>query len=206
MNLKPGLILILIFTFWGCATTPVKTPEDYIKRHQISDFDRSNFPICYSYGCQEKATAFFTQKDWQAIKNIFTPAPEDAQSERQFIAKAIQSMEIIVGEKTGTNQDIGGTFTGMFKQNQMDCEDEAVNTNIFLILLQQDNLMRFHSFYGIARRGMIINGWPHVACSIVETAGTDRYVLDSWFTDHGMTVYVVSEQIWKSGWNPPKDN
>lgn len=196
----------MAFTFFGCATTPVKTPEDYLKRHEISDFSRSDFPICHSYGCRQKTKTFFTPKDWHTIKTLFIPAPEDARSERQLIAKAIQSMEIISGKKTGINKDIGGTFTGMFKHNQMDCEDEAVNTNIFLILLQQDHLIRFHSFYGIARRGMIINGWPHVACSIMETAGTDRYVLDSWFTDHGKTVYVLPEQIWKSGWKPPKIN
>ncbi len=202
MNFKNIIPFLCIPMIFGCATVRLEEPDAYLRRHKMDNFTRTNFQICYSHGCRTKADAHFTVQDWISIQNIFKPAPKDALSERALIAIAIQTMENLSGEKTKINKDIGGTFPGVFKPDQMDCEDEAINTNIFLILLQQDNLIEFHSFYGMAKRGLFINGWPHVACAIIETSTKKLFVVDSWFLDHGMPIHVLPEAEWKSGWRP----
>ncbi len=201
-TLKWILVLILTVLSAGCGTSIMKTPNDFIKEYGFQNTQRSLFTLCYGYGCPETVNVTLSNEDWQPIRDIFSPEPKDAASERERIAKAIQALERITGEKTGINTDIGGTFTAMLRSNQMDCEDEAVNTNIFLLLLQQDNLLKFHRTYGISRRGMMFVHWPHMATSIIDTATQEIFVVDSWFFDHAMPVHIVPEKEWLSFWKP----
>ncbi len=180
------------------------TTDEFILAHEVKQPVWSDFQICYQHGCHKTAEVNLSESEWQKIKNHFIPAPKDAESERACIAKTIQALEILVGRKTGIDSDIGGTFQGMlaFKKNQMDCEDEAVNTNVFLSLMEQDNLIRFHEFYAIAHRGFFAGGWPHMACAIIDIKTREKFVVDSWFTDQGMPVYILPYDLWKSGWKP----
>ncbi len=196
-----ALILMLVCS---CATVPVQHPRAFVKLYGMTGLHYTDFKICYSYGCRQTAAVSLTDSDWEQVQAFFVPLPETAEQERQLISRVIRHFEQVTGEKTGIDTDIGGTFAGMFASGQMDCEDEAVNTNIFLLLLQDAHLIQFHRFFGIARRGAMINGWPHMACAIEEIDTGERFVVDSWFSDHGMAVHVVAEALWKSGWTPEK--
>lgn len=196
------LSLLIAFILPACGTSPFKTTESFINQYGFINISRASFTLCYGYGCVEQADVSISDAEWQPVKDLFSPPPVDAAAERKCIAKAVQNLEIITGNKTGIDGDIGGTFRALFRENQMDCEDEAVNTNIFLILLEQDKLLKFNRTYGISRRGMLFSHWPHMASSIIDTATKEIYVVDSWFFDHGMPVNIVPEKEWLAFWEP----
>jgi hypothetical protein len=114
-------------------------------------------------------------------------------------------MESIVGPLTGTDGDIGGSLQGAFRKNQMDCEDEAVNTCTYLIMMQDDGLITYHDIYKPTMRGFVVMGWPHVATVLKDKQTGERFVVDSWFEDNGHPAHVVPYREWKSGWRPTHD-
>ncbi len=186
----------------GCSKGRIDPPDAYIKSHNITRLAYNNFQLCYAHGCSKKVDVQLSDQEWKIIKEMFSANAQTGTAERETIAKAVQLLERMTGDKTGTNTDRGGSFPGLFKVNQMDCINETVNTNIFLLQLQMDGLLGHHRFFGITSRGFLVNGWPHFASTIEETSSQELFVVDSWFTDHGGRVYIVPEKIWKQGWNP----
>lgn len=196
-----------VTVFWlvsaiGCTPRVVNPIEPFVKQHQLKAPSATEFEICYKYGCKGRVTVVMSRSDWDTIGQVFHPPAKDAEEERVHLAKAVQMMEKIVGKKTGLDSDLAGSITGMFEEGQMDCVDEALNTLTLFRLFDQAGFVRHHTLAGIARRGYIFNGWPHVACAIQDTSDQQLYVLDSWFLAQGETVHVVPFQEWKNGWKP----
>jgi hypothetical protein len=129
------------------------------------------------------------------------PAP-DAAAERRQIATAVARLEQTIGPKTGTRGDLGGTFHGFGREGQMDCIDEATNTETYLRLLEAAGHLRHHRVVGTATRGFFVRGWPHTAAVIEERAGGARHVVDSWFHDNGVPPELVPLTDWEAGWRP----
>lgn len=197
----PGFFIVLII-LTGCGTRMSTPPESFVTSNGVASFSADTFEICYDYGCNSTAIVNMSLPDWNLLATAFTPEPATPTEERACIAKAVQQFEILYGKKTGLTNDKGGTFSAILLAGQMDCVDEAVNTNICLLLMQEKNWLQFHSFYGIATRGGIIRGWPHVACVIKEKMSEKKFVVDSWFSDHGQDVHITEEALWLDGWKP----
>jgi hypothetical protein len=188
----------------GCATQP--NARRFLELYDIIDPHPANFTICYGYGCRQTARVRLTSGQWGRIRAVFEPRPTDAAGERACIALAIGVMESIVGPLTGTDVDIGGSFQGAFRKNQMDCEDEAVNTCMYLTMMQADGLITYHDIYKPAMRGFVVMGWPHVATVVKDKQTGEKFIVDSWFEDNGHPAYVVPYKEWKWGWRPRHDN
>lgn len=189
----------------ACVFTPQPNARRYLELYDIIDPHPSNFTICYGYGCRQSARVQLTAEQWGHIRALFEPRPTDAAAERACIALAIGEMEYIVGPLTGTDADIGGSLQGAFRKNQMDCEDEAVNTCMYLTMMQEDGLITFHDIYKPTMRGFVVMGWPHVATVIKDKQTGERFVVDSWFEDNGHPAHVVPYKEWKWGWRPAHD-
>jgi len=202
---KKCLLLTLLFipVFFSCAATNEKGPNEFLGNYGKSAPSPSRFSVCYSHGCNRSAEVQLSGEEWNMVRQIFDLAPLDAAAERQSIAKAVGSLETIVGRRTGTDADLGGSFAGMLRQYQMDCVDEAVNTTIYLIMMKNDGLIRFHDLREPANRGYFIwGGWPHTAPVIVERLSGKEYVVDSWFLDNGQPPFIIPLEQWKGGWRP----
>jgi hypothetical protein len=189
----------------ACVFTPQPNARRYLEQYDIQDPHPSNFKICYAYGCKQSARVQLSPAQWGRIRDVFLPRPSDAAGERACIALAIGIMESIVGPLTGTDGDIGGSLQGAFRKNQMDCEDEAVNTCTYLIMMENDGLITYHDIYKPTMRAFVVMGWPHVATVIKDKQTSERFVVDSWFGDNGHPAYVVPYKKWKSGWKPTHD-
>jgi hypothetical protein len=189
----------------ACAFIPQPNARRYLEQYDMADPYPSAFTICYGYGCRKTARVQLSVAQWKRIRDIFSPRPPDAASERACIAQAIGVMESIVGPLTATDSDIGGSFQGAFRKNQMDCEDEAVNTCTYLVMMQDEGLISFHDIYKPTMRGFMVMGWPHVAVVLKDKQTGERFVVDSWFEDNGHPAHVVAYKLWKSGWRPVRD-
>lgn len=203
-RMVPLAIATLIIT--ACATTtPQEGVRRYLAQYDMVDPYPQDFKICYSHSCQQITQVRLQAEQWECIRSIFVPRQSDGATERTRIALAIGVLESMVGPLTGTEGDIGGSFQGAFRSHQMDCEDEAVNTLVYLTMMEQDGLITYHDIYHPTSRGFVVMGWPHTATVLVDKETKEKFAVDSWFDDNGHPAYVVPLKKWKWGWRPKHD-
>ncbi len=160
----------------------------------------SSFILCHGRDCRIRTRVKLSGGEWGRVASLFPAA--SARDERQRIKKAIGMLEQMTGKKAGTSGDLGGTFDGAFSKGQMDCEDETMNTGVYLTMLENRKLLRFHRVAGRAHRGYFFNRWPHRAVQVEEKKSHKTFVVDSWFHDNGKPAEIVALQDWENGWRP----
>jgi hypothetical protein len=158
--------------------------------------------ICHGFGCSRKTHVELNAADIARITTLFEPVPQNAAQERAIVALAIGEFERIVGAKTGTSTDRPRAAMFDNDPSQLDCVDEALNTTLYLTLLNALKLLRFHVPDLPAHRGDGITAWLHNTGVLRETVSGSLYAIDSWFGANGDPAYVVPVEEWKEGWQP----
>lgn len=203
-------IFVLVFLFLNGCTTASYT--DYLRMYNINPPTMEEFTHCYDYGCKTKVSLALPKNTKRQLEKIFTPTPKNAEEERQKISNAIKVFENNIGNITGTKNDKRGTFR-LYQDNakstkkfQQDCVDESTNTTIYIALLQQLNLLAFHTPSFPTSRQPFIGGapWWHQTAVIQEIETSEKFAVDSWFRDNGYPAFIVPYQEWINGWLPPK--
>lgn len=165
----------------------------------------SRFSLCFNHSCQKVKSVGLSQKQWNEVRQIFTPRPADAKAERAAIARAIGRLEVLVAPTINSQNDKGRNFQGSFAQgSQLDCIDESTNSTTYLTLMQRNGLLKFHEVRPTSTRGWIINGMPHTTAVIRELATGADFAVDSWFHDNGVPPEILPLDQWSDGWNPPR--
>jgi hypothetical protein len=199
--MKHFVALSFIILLTACAG---KQPPDIVYTQHKNLFypTLDKFPVCRSYGCEKINNASLSKSDKKQIKTIFQSIKTSSE-ERTAIADAIGMIESIVGNQIGTNVDVAGTYL-KFGTHQQDCIDESTNTTTYLILLNQMNLLRFHSINALTSRAPIISGrlGPHRTAVIIENETSTKFAVDSWFHDNGQPAEIVTLETWRWGWHP----
>jgi hypothetical protein len=162
----------------------------------------AGFDMCHSGSCADISRVSLSAAEWQTVIDEFDPAPMDAEDERSRISNAIGALEKIVGNKTGTENDFAGTFGAFASRGQLDCNDEAANSNTYIKMMMQAGLIRFHEIADTKIRHFFFNGWPHTTAAIRDKQSGKYYAVDSWFYDNGIPAEILPLEIWKSGWMP----
>ncbi len=168
--------------------------------HQVPTPD--HFEHCHGGGCASVMTVELSDDEWETVYEVFAFPAEDAAVERQNIAWAIGLMERIVGPKTGTATDRGGTFGNSNFPGQLDCNDESVNSTTYMRMLAAAGMLQYHQILDIRTRGFFLNGWPHTTAVIGEIDGGNQFAVDSWFYDNGVPPEILPFNIWLNGWKP----
>lgn len=169
--------------------------DSYNIKPPVSPFD---FTTCNHYNCEGGGAAVrLSAEEWQGIQRFFTPSATSASEERERIAQAVALMEDIVGQQNQTFADQAcNNFQDPIESNQLDCVAETVNTTIYLLLLEGDQLLRWHQVSYPAHRSVAAILFPHFSAVIKETANKDLYVVDSWFYANGKKATVVPLDLW----------
>jgi len=168
--------------------------------HEVPALD--GLDVCFGGGCAEVRHIFINTQEWSQVVTTFAPKTDDAVLERQQIADAVGVLEVIVGAKVGTLADRAGTFNNSKFPNQLDCNDEAINTTTYMHLMQHYGLIKLHEAEDMRTRGFFFNGWPHTTAVMHEKATGKRFAVDSWFYDNGVPATIVPFELWKSGYTP----
>lgn len=205
---KIALILPILFLS-ACATGHY---QDYLNIRKIAPPTPAQFTHCYNYGCHKKQLVSLSQETQNRLINHFRLKSQTAEKERKLIASAIQIFEEDIGKAVGTKNDKRGTFrlyqdpSPEAKSFQQDCIDESTNTTIYLALLEQMNLIQFHTPVFAASRQPFFGGapWWHQTAVMKEINTGKRFAVDSWFRDNGHPAYIIPLKEWKAGWLPPK--
>jgi hypothetical protein len=176
------------------------SPRLWVDEPQLDQFS-----LCFNHTCKETATVGLDRKQWQRIRDLFTPPPQSASRERQRIAQAIGLLETLVGPMIGTQNDKAMNFQGSLAQgNQQDCIDESTNATTFLTLMAQQHLLKYHQVQATSTRGWFIMGMPHTTAVIRDKASGIDYAVDSWFHDNGHPAEILPLDTWRNGWYPDK--
>lgn len=162
----------------------------------------NQFEFCHGGGCAAIQRVGLAGPEWVQVMALFVPASTSAAQERDRIARAVALMERLVGTKTGTSRDLGGTFEGFGLSGQLDCIDESTNTTTYLKMMRNNKVLHFHEVADTQTRGYFVYGWPHTAASIRERENGARYVVDSWFYNNGEPPVILPLQEWRDGWTP----
>ncbi|HEY8191233.1 MAG TPA: hypothetical protein VIG74_02320 [Alphaproteobacteria bacterium] len=198
--MKHGFIIVAVLMLAACVTT--QGPESYFQQKNIALPTPENFAHCRGYGCHYVDTVSLKKKDWKEFEKLFKKA-KPAEAEREAIKKAIGLFEKKVGAITGTAEDKGGTYVKIGAR-QHDCVDESTNTTIYLSLLSQKKLLKFHTVGTPQSRLPILSGrvGPHQTAVIIESATGENYAVDSWFHDNGEPAEIAGLREWFYGWRP----
>lgn len=192
--------LFLTLGLAGCGGSPAAS---LLAEAETGGYTPARFGVCKGYGCADMVMTTLSPREWAGIAAIFDPPASTAPEERTRIADAIGRLEQAVGPKTGTQSDApGAAIINFDRTGQMDCIDEAFNTSVYLGLLVDARLLRFHDVGAPARRGHLVDGWPHNTATVVERATGRAFAIDSWFHGNGRPAEVVSLDSWLDGWSP----
>lgn len=203
--MKKTAILIAL-TLGACSSVPTSY-QSYLATKGLETQTPYRFQHCHGYGCKFVTTVNFTANDWTPIHNAFTPAPTSPKEEREVLKTAIAIFEQTAGAQAGTDQDQWGTFRHLGNK-QHDCVDESTNTTVYLSLLQQQGLMRFHTVQPPSARFPLIHAgrWPHQSAVITENSTHKFFAVDSWFHNNGHPPEIIPLKQWKEGWKPNREN
>lgn len=199
--MKRVLFLAFVLFLPGCVST--KNYESYLVQKGIALPAPEQFSHCRGYGCKYIDSVSLTGKEWRQIQKPFKRV-KTAEDERKALKTAVGTFEKIVGAKTGTEEDKGGTYVKLGAY-QHDCVDESVNTTIYLAVLQEKGWLKFHDVLIPQSRLPILSGrlGPHQTAVIRDRDTGIAWAVDSWFHDNGMPPEVVEESKWFLGWRPP---
>lgn len=182
-------------------TTSITIADTFVHDDLITDPVPSHFNICHGGTCSNIAYASLNEHQWEKIQTILLSA-KNAREERDSIRAAIALLEKLIGQLTNTHNDKAENLPDKDNNHYMDCIDESTNTSLYLTMMNNAGLLRWHSIEDRQTRGHFITGWPHTTAVIRETRSGDRYAVDSWFLDNGKPPFIIPLKKWHKGWRP----
>jgi hypothetical protein len=197
-----------LFFLSGCVNSfysPEKSTSLFLDTYNIKHPDSPNdFTTCNHYDCDGGGVRVsFTAEAWQNIKALFTPASINAREERSRIAEAVALMEEHIGWQNNTFADQAcNNFKAPIESYQHDCVAETVNSTIYLLLLDDERLLRWHHVSYPAHRSVAAILFPHYSAVIKEIGSDDIYVVDSWFFANGEKPVIIPLALWSKNYYP----
>ncbi|MGH1463673.1 MAG: hypothetical protein ACRBB6_16735 [Neptuniibacter sp.] len=198
------LIAFLVILLQGCGYNYKSSPDSWLLQYGLpSDVRPDSLTLCTSFGCSKKQKTSISAAELQRIHQLFIPPAPSAVIEREQIANAIAMLEAQQGPKLGTENDLAkNEFNFLKPNNQLDCIAETSNTSVYLLLLSDLDLLRFHKVTGNAHRGPFSFNFPHNSAVILEPSANQAYVVDSWYSKNGERPWITTVENWLSGAHP----
>lgn len=158
--------------------------------------DLAAVPYEYESGGVEKTTINVQGGYWQRTLAAFGLA-FDAAGERVAIQAAVKECELAAGEQTPTWQDRPRSVPRFGSVGQLDCIAESNNTTTFLLVLRQEDLLRFHEVLRPEFRTQYLLFDPHRTALVRERATGVVYAIDSWLGKNGEEPLVQEYGAWR---------
>ncbi|MGP6088271.1 hypothetical protein [Antarctobacter jejuensis] len=165
------------------------------------NFDTDNprpeaFHICGSHNCSKRLPVSLSPAEWAHARAPFAPRPRTPGAERRALAEALRRLEVTVGEKTGYNADLAYSTLTLAGKAQ-DCVDEMVNTAVYLKLLDDAGMLRFHRPGQRVSIGFMTRRfWTHTVATIYQNDTGQEFIIDTWAVDFGETPYIMDRKAW----------
>ena len=189
--LLAGATLICGFTFREGGP-----PELHYADYNAKPPHGNTVSVCHAHGCQKQVSFTFTGDDISDLSVLMDYArnSDTAPEERRAIAYAIAWMERRVGPSTGTAND-RASLGLMNASGQLDCVDEATNATSYLLVLQNNGLLRHHTVIRPFSKASFFK-WPHMAAMIRTRSNSQVYAVDSGVGPNGTNPAVTPASQW----------
>ncbi len=196
--LLAGATLICGFTFREGGP-----PELHYADYNAKPPMGNTVSVCHAHGCQQQEPFTFTGDDISDLSVLMDYArnSDTAPEERRAIAYAIAWMERRVGPSTGTAND-RASLGFMNASGQLDCVDEATNATSYLLVLQNNGLLRHHTVIRPFSKASFFK-WPHMAAMIRTRSNSQVYAVDSGVGPNGTNPAVTPASQWYIGDSAP---
>lgn len=195
-------VLASFVVLTGCQTSTMLGPESYLAHHHDYMPEVKRFPVCHDMDCDNSTPVTLDKSTWIKLGKYFSVVPVSAAAERRQISLAIAMFEKVTGPIAETQFDQARNSLSGWSDRQLDCIAETVNTTTYLLLLQQQGWLKWHTVGYPKHRGFITLHAPHNAAVITEKATGNEYVVDSWFHKNGEQPEIVTVKQWSNGYDP----
>ena len=199
----PGWLLAAL-ALSACAQNPYRQSTTFLEQYADPDPVLASFRECHGFACNSTSRVSLNRQEWSKVTAVFKPAPRDARAERRQISRAVATMRLLVGSKTGTavhqwthrNSEI---LPNLSDPTQLDCIDESVNTWTYMTLMERAGLFRFHEVAKLSNSGSLHT--PRNTAVLKEKGG-DHYAIDPSLVDAGVPPPVIPLATWIAEWPP----
>jgi hypothetical protein len=201
---RRGLCLGAVFALAGAGCTHERfgPVEQHYVDFSVQPPHQASVSVCHAYGCRQQTRFTFKPTDIAEITQLMakTKKADSPHEERRAVAYAIGWMEARVGDAIGTKDDRPGMdFAASGDPTQQDCVDEATNTTSYLLVLQGQGLLTYHTVgTPFAKENFLrgVAGWTHWTAVLRETGNGQRWAVDSWIAENGENPAIVETERW----------
>ena len=202
-----SILFIASASVAACTYDDGPDPNWHFFKMQMDAPKGNTVVVCHAYGCKMKTPYRFTStniaeitREMQRVKRNNSP-----EEERRAMAYAIALMERQVGAAIGINDKAGMQWSASGDATQEDCVDDSTNTTSFLMVLQSNGLLRYHTVQGPLGEDNMLYGtligrpvkyWPHYTAIIKETKTGQRWAVDAWIGDTGTNPSITKLGDW----------
>ena len=196
------ILIASALSLTACTFERDGPPEYHFQEFKSREPSGNTVFVCHAYGCAMQTPVKFGPEQIKQIADLMkkTKKADSAAEERRAIAYAVGWMEKYAGNITGTKDDRPGMeFNGSGDPTQQDCVDEATNTTSYMMVLQNNGLLKYHTVGRPFSRGNILLGvsnWPHWTGVLWETSNKQKWAVDSWIYENGENPAVVEAEKW----------
>jgi hypothetical protein len=186
----------------GCTYERLGEPELHFSEFESAPPRGNVVTVCHAYGCQMQTKVAIPESELAAVAALMrrTKRRNTPFEERRAVAYAVAAIERYIGEVVGTRTDRPGMdYRGSGDPTQMDCVDKSTNLTSYMLVLQANKLMKYHTVgIPIAKGNPLqgFSGWPHWTAILKETATGQRFAVDSWSFANGENPAVVEIEKW----------
>ncbi|HQX06534.1 MAG TPA: hypothetical protein PKZ19_07075 [Zoogloea sp.] len=161
--------------------------------------------VCFNYGCVARQEVIFSETRLTELGGRLRLADTPV-AERAILSLVVGQLYLWAGEQSPIQADRPGDFLDDGVHGMMDCIDHAETTSGFLKMMEGRGLLRFHAVEPIQRRVRWLVA-QHFSAVIREKSGDvpeggARFVVDSWFGEHGDPAVVLPLEDWLDGEGP----
>lgn len=196
------VLIVSLFGLAACTFERDGPPAYHYQEFKTREPSGNTVFVCHAYGCEKQTPVKFGPAQIKQIAELMrkTKKADTAFEERRAMAYAIGWMERYTGDIVGTSADRPGMeFNGPGDPTQQDCVDEATNTTSYLLILQNNGLLKYHTVGRPFSKGNILLGvsnWPHWTAVLFENSNKQKWAVDSWIYANGENPVVIEAEKW----------
>jgi hypothetical protein len=191
----------------ACVSGGGSDPRIHYAHFDAEPPQGNRITVCHAYTCKVQTPYTFSKSDIAEIKSVMarTKRADTPAEERRAIAYAIANIETKIGKKLGIKDRAGMQFTASGDPEQLDCVDVATNTTSYLLVMQANGLIKYHTVEGTMSKENLAKGiaqlnpvkyWPHWSAVIKDKQSGQKYAVDRWPFDQGENPAVQKVEEW----------
>jgi hypothetical protein len=193
---------VLALSVAACTHDRTGPVETHFQAFQVQQPAKNTVTVCHAYTCKMQTKFTFNDADINELKSIFKKVKKEdsAFEERRAVAYAVGWMENRVGKVLGTDKDRPGMdFAASGDPTQQDCVDESTNTTSYMLVLQNNGLLKYHTVGTPFSKDQLwrgVAGWTHWTAVLKEAKTEQRWAVDSWIYENGENPAIVEVEKW----------